>query len=289
VTITYGVGDSPDEASFDLVVGAFGLSRGTLRKMERLGFGYQAPQTGYGFQAHLEMPRATVDEFYQGGVHVFGPGLSARVGHAELIPGETGVTIRCETDGKFSRREFLEFLKESKKHGLVPEQYDENSEHCFCTRRVALAPARKPYSNRLVIVGDAAYSRLRGHGIESALTTSELAARTALTEGINAEIFARSYAPQAKRLLARDNSYGKAVHFLNGLFTSRSFLGRGQKKMLTDTAEDPHSRRLRELLWDFYTCESSYKALLTRFLAPGVVLSQAFSAVLTRSNAGKSR
>jgi flavin-dependent dehydrogenase len=282
VKVTHGIGDSPEEARFDLVVGAFGMSRGTAGQIERLGFGYRAPATRVSFQAQLNMSRQLMDEFYQGGIHILGPGLSELVPYAEFIPGETAVTIGGRSDGGFSRSRFFEFLQEARSLGLVPSDYLADSDCCFCTRRVPVAPARNPYSDRLVIVGDAAYSRFRGDGISSALTTAELAARTALTKGLDATCFEESYVAEAQSLIVRDNGYGKAVHALNSLFSTNAVMGRGQKKLLEDSRDGGAAGKLRTLLWDLYTGESRYKALLARFVAPDLIMSR-ISPTLGRS------
>jgi predicted nucleic acid-binding protein len=66
------------------------------------------------------------------------------------------------------------------------------------TRKKATTASRHPFAGRLVIVGDAGCSRCYLNRIESAYTTSLLAARTAVNIGIWARAFRKGYSRQAK-------------------------------------------------------------------------------------------
>ena len=282
IRVSYGVGDSLEEKEFNLAVGAFGLSRTTTRSMERSGFGYKPPAVGTNFQAQLSMPRQLISDFYQKRIHILERGLSKEVPRAVFVPGDDAVTVVGPASGGFARRDFIEFLGEMRAHGLVPKEYEEDSECCFCTRRVPLTPARRPYSSRLVIIGDAAISSFRRGGLEAAVVTAEIAARTSLIEGIDSPSFAHGYSSQVRRAIARDNFYGKAVHRLNDLLSSNAVLGSGQQKLLARSDDEGGAQQMGSLMWDLYLGEFPYKALLARFLNPVMLVRRICSAATAR-------
>jgi hypothetical protein len=65
--------------------------------------------------------------------------------------------------------------------GKVPEKF------CKCLPKIVLSHAKNPFTDRLIMVGDASITRIFKNGLESAYITSQLAARAAFENGISKE------------------------------------------------------------------------------------------------------
>jgi flavin-dependent dehydrogenase len=132
---------------------------------------------------------------------------------------------------------------------------------CGCTPRVAVALAAGIYADRLVVVGDAAVTRLYKDGIGAAFITAEAAARTAIQRGVSRRDFAAGYRPVCRRIAA-DNVYGHWLFRLWALTRRASFLRDAWGRAILAEAGLPVANHVHtRVLWGMFTGDESYRQI----------------------------
>ncbi len=132
---------------------------------------------------------------------------------------------------------------------------------CGCTPRVAVSPAPGLYADRLVVVGDAAVTRLYKDGIGAAFQTAEAAARTAIERGVSRQDFAAGYRPLVRQTAA-DNAYGRLL-FRLWSFTRRlpGLLATWERAILAEADLPPEAHIHTRVLWGMFTGDESYRRI----------------------------
>ncbi|MEW6457335.1 MAG: hypothetical protein AB1410_11555 [Acidobacteriota bacterium] len=271
------VGNNNKYVEADLVVGAFGLNTNLMEKMKNMGFGYKPPKTLKTFQTEIKLDSEFIKQKFGNNIYIFNMGID-NLRFVAIVPkGEfLTLTLVGKKDVTFSQlKKFLNFphMKE-----MLPENWSFPLQHCHCLPRIATTPAKKPYTNRLVIIGDASCSRYYKNGIESALITASLAAEAAINYGISEENFKHEYYKKAKKIIV-DNYYGRLLFYFNDFisrfaFVVESHLRIGLSKGYTSTL-------LKNILWNMFTGNIEYKRIFFRTLNPVLQISMLSSIFLT--------
>ncbi len=132
---------------------------------------------------------------------------------------------------------------------------------CGCAPRVAVSAARGYYADRLVVVGDAAVTRLYKDGMGAAFTTAQAAAQTAVQRGVARRDFAAGYQPTCRRI-AWDNRYGQLLFGLWGLVRRiPGFMELWQRPILTEVDQPPSSHIYTRVLWSMFTGDEPYRKI----------------------------
>lgn len=132
---------------------------------------------------------------------------------------------------------------------------------CGCMPRVVVSQASGYYADRMVVVGDAAASRLYKDGIGSAYMVAEAAARTIVEVGISRKDFALGYAPTCRQI-AVDNLYGRLIFRLWSVIHRSSFLRNAWQRNILRESELPLEQQVhRHILWGMFTGDESYQQL----------------------------
>lgn len=249
----FGKKDEPQEFEADLVVGAFGVNTYLMKKFQDHGFGYKSPSTLITYQAELKLGQESVQKKFGNTIHVYIP-KSRTIRYATVIPKGDYITItligkKDATSGMFS--EFLS-LKE------IQDKIPSMEPHCFCYPKITVSPSRKPYSHRLVMIGDASFSRHYKNGIESAFITGKLAAETAVLYGIDASSFATHYYKRAKKHIIDDNYYGRILFFINDVISSIPLLTQSHLSLAKKKDKEASSQKIRAILWNMFTGNIPY-------------------------------
>jgi flavin-dependent dehydrogenase len=258
------------ETEADLVVMASGVnSRPTLDP----AWGYQPPRTRVMAQDEIPLPSGMRDN----SVHIFfddPPGLI----FGGVIPkgGYASISLLGLGLPPDAVRRFLD-LPASKT--LIP---DGTTLLCGCAPRVAVSTASGFFGDRLVVVGDAAVTRLYKDGIGSAFITAEAAARTAVLRGISRQDFAVGYQPTCLRIAA-DNFYGRLAFRLWSLAFHAPVLRKAWTQAIMDEASQSAGHHIHtRVLWGMFTGEESYRLLFRMSLSLPALLDLYLAAVKNR-------
>lgn len=250
----------------DLLVGAFGVNALTAKKFEDLGFGYTAPATIRATQAEMPLGKDWVSEHFGNAIHVFLLNLPG-VKFAAITPKGEYATISLL--GKDVNQETVKaFLSHPLVQKMLPTNWKLPERFCHCFPKINVGAARKPYGHRIVIVGDAASTRLYKDGIGSAYVTGKAAAQVVSLYGIGEGDFLRHYSPVCKEI-NRDNLVGRFLFGANDFICGLPSLSKGYFRTLQQEQKDPslgtpHS----DMLWDMFTGSRSYKDILFQAISP---------------------
>ncbi|MBI5167718.1 MAG: hypothetical protein HY998_08310 [candidate division NC10 bacterium] len=258
--IKYGGGRGIYET--DLLVGAFGVN---TRMTERLPFGYRPPETWHTCQAEIEVGRAFNREVLQDMIHIFSP-LGSGLIFSALTPKGDYLTVTGIGE-HVKIKDLLREMDSSEMGRFLPREW---SILCHCHPRVPVTSAERPFTDRLVIIGDANCSRFLKSGIESAYFTAFFAADTAFRKGISKEDFALHYHSRCRSMFGRDNWYGKLMFTLHRLASSNRVLSRSYLEVVKREQSRPNdaSRILSHVLWYMFTGDAPYKKIFFQILRP---------------------
>jgi flavin-dependent dehydrogenase len=266
VLLRCGGPDSQTEYEADLVVGAFGLNTAILKKVGSLGFGYRPPRFVHAFQAELELEADHIRRYIGNNIYLFSLGLR-RVRFAALTPKREHVTVSVIGFKDAGLSDLKELLARPAVRSLFPQGDMLAGRYCRCRPRIAIAPAKKPFSDRFVIVGDASCSRYYKNGIESAFVTAQLAAEAAFNSGISESAFRRDYYRKAKRTIIADNLYGQLLFHVYDIASRYRLLAQTYYLVASaDHRRDPTARLARRILWDAFTGNAPYRTIFFRVL-----------------------
>lgn len=254
LTVYFGERENPQKFEADLVVGAFGVNTQLIKKIEELGFGYRSPSTILSFQAELRLGREKVLEHFGNTIHVYMP-KSKTIRYATVIPKGDYLTITLIGKKDATKEIFQEFLcLEEIKSRITPI-----APHCFCYPRIVVSPSKNSFTNRLVMIGDASFSRHYKNGIESAFITAKLAAETAFVSGIDASSFSSYYYRKAKKLIIHDNYYGRFLFLINDIISSVPIFTRSHLSMAKANGNRKSPKKIRTILWNMFTGNIPYR------------------------------
>lgn len=265
--VLFGKREAPQKFETDLIVGAFGVNSYFMKKVQDLGIGYRPPSTLVTFQAEVKLGKEKIFKTFGNTIHIYV--LKNKIIHyATLIPKGDYITITLIGKKNATKDSFFEFLKIRDIQGKIPFLKPD----CFCYPKIATSPAKKPFSHRLVIIGDASFSRHYKNGLESAFLTAKSAAETAVNFGIDAHSFSVHYRQQIKKPIIHDNIYGRILFFLNDFILSVPLLARSHLS-LVKKKENNASNKLTFLLWNMFTGNIPYKEIFKNSLDIKLLLS----------------
>jgi flavin-dependent dehydrogenase len=142
---------------------------------------------------------------------------------------------------------------------------------CSCSPLINLGARKRPYGDRVVMVGDSGVTRLYKDGIGAAFRTGKAAATTAVFHGVSSEDFAKHYWPACKRIV-NDNRIGKVMFATNAIMknsrlTRQAMLSMAQSEQDKAGAK-PH---MSSLLWNMFTGSAPYVEMFRGTLHPGFI------------------
>jgi len=268
VGIIFGIDKNESTIEADLVVGAFGLSTHMMDIMKSLNFGYRPPRMLNAQNIEIGLGRDYIEKHFGNNIFAFNWSTPKGMLVAGIIPKRDYITVNLIGEKDMRKNEMLEFLDLFVTHKLLPANWNRNVNMCHCSPRVAVTAAKKPYTDRLVIIGDASCSRYYKNGIESAFVTAQIAAETALTMGISESAFKRGYFSSIKKVIIRDNYFGRVLFKLNDFVTGHNFLSKVLLRMVMDEENRSKSSHMRSVLWNMYTGNIPYRAIFMNLLRP---------------------
>jgi flavin-dependent dehydrogenase len=140
---------------------------------------------------------------------------------------------------------------------------------CLCNPQMTVGVARRPYGNRVGVIGDLAVSRLYKDGIYSAYLTASALAGAIFDAGTDAGSLKAAYWPMVRKIHV-DNRYGKLVFLLSRMTFSRPVLSRIlYQAVITERKSRPSDRRrLADLLWKIASGDETYLSILLAMFHP---------------------
>jgi flavin-dependent dehydrogenase len=253
-SLYFGKKDNLQKFEADLIVGAFGVNTYLMKKIQNLGFGYKPPQTISTYQAEIKLGKEEVFKHFGNAIHVYMP-KSKTIRYATVIPKRDYITVTLIGKKDATKDIFQEFLNLEKIKDRIPPF----KPHCFCYPKIVVSRSRNPFTNRLVMIGDASFSRHYKNGIESAFITAKLAAETAFCSGIDASSFSSSYHEQAKKLIIHDNYYGQFLFLINDIISSIPLLTQSHLSLAKQKGDKDSPKKARSILWNMFTGNIPYR------------------------------
>jgi len=258
VALLYGEKRPFEHYEADLVVGAFGVNTHLFKIVEGLGIHYRPPSTLKTFQAEFRLGRSEIEKHFRNDIHVYLL-RSKTIRYATIIPKGDYVTVSIIGKKDASPELASEFFARREIRSLFPP----SKPQCLCFPKIAVSAARNPLSDRLVLIGDASFSRHYKNGIESAFLTAMLAAAAAFGRGVDTASLRRAFYRPAKKLIVRDNIYGRILIRLNDVLTSVPFLSQAHFSLASKNGRSAAAKKLRQVLWSMFTGEIPYRAIFS--------------------------
>jgi flavin-dependent dehydrogenase len=252
------------QKTYDLLAVATGVNSATAQLLQNTG--YTLPKMTKTFICEYYLGLDTIETHLGNSMHAFLLNIP-RMEFAAFIPKGDYVTA-CML-GKEIDKELVEcFLEDPEVQSLMPSSWNLSQKSCQCYPRINIKGSKKPFSDRLVFIGDSGVSRLYKDGIGAAYNTAKAAATTAVFSGISAKDFKKRFWPVCKRI-DRDNRIGKLIFFSVGLMKKFRFARRAILRMvIKEQKMEGRQKRMSMALWDMLTGSAPYKEVFWRMLHP---------------------
>ncbi len=261
---------------YELVCIASGVNSNFVGLLAEAGIGIDLPETMRTYICEFRSDPETIQQVLGDSMHVFLLDIP-RLEFAALIPKGEFVTM-CLLGEDVDEKLVDEFLRSPEVRRCFP--VDTTPCVCSCSPLINVRGPKRPFADRVVLIGDSGVTRLYKDGIGAALRTAKAAATTAVFQGIAAEDFRRHYAPTCEAIAA-DNAIGKFMFTVTHGFKYARFSRRAIARMSRNEQERPGSaRRLSSVLWNMFTGSAPYREILKDTLHPTFLAGMAWNLVL---------
>ena len=253
--------------TYDLVTVAAGVNSNFLKLLDDHPAGFQPPKTTRGYICEFRSTEEEILDILGSSVHVFLLDIP-RFEFAAIIPKgpfATAVMVGDDLDEELVHA----FLNDP----VVRRTFPTHAVPCVCSCKplINLGARKRPYGDRIVLVGDSGVTRLYKDGIGAAFRTGKAAATTAVFHGVSRENFEQHFWPACKRI-ANDNAVGRIMFATNAIMknsrlTRRTMLRMAQKEQEREGAR-PH---MSSLLWNMFTGSAPYTEMFRGTFHPGFI------------------
>ena len=166
---------------YELVSVASGVNSNFANLLEQAGIELDPPETMRTYICEFRSDPETIERVLGDSMHVFLLDIP-RLEFAALIPKGEFVTM-CLLGQDVDQELVNTFLRAPEVTRCFP--VDSTPCVCTCAPLINVRGPRRPYADRLVLVGDSGVTRLYKDGIGAALRTAKAAAETAVLQGIS--------------------------------------------------------------------------------------------------------
>ena len=256
-----------EQRSYDLVAVAAGVNSNFINMLDDLPVDFQPPRTTRGYICEFRMTEDEMLKTLGTSVHVFLLSIP-RFEFAAIIPkGEFATVVMVGED--LDQELVHAFLTDP----VVQRCFPTASTPCVCSCAplINLGARKRPYGDRVVMVGDSGITRLYKDGIGASYRTAKAAASTAVFQGVSNQAFKKHYWPACKAIV-NDNSVGKVMFAMNGLFKhsriTRSAMLRMAQREQDRAGAKPH---MSSLLWNMFTGSAPYTEMFLGTFHPGFI------------------
>ena len=253
--------------SYDLVSVASGVNSNFINMLDDLPGDYKPPKTTRGYICEFHSTKEEILRILGTSVHVFLLSIP-RFEFAAIIPkGEFATVVMVGDD--LDQELVHAFLNDP----VVRRAFPTNTVPCVCSCSplINLGARKRPYGDRVVMVGDSGITRLYKDGIGAAFRTGKAAATTAIFHGVSSKDFEKHYWPACRRIV-NDNRVGKVMFATNAIMknsrlTRRAMLQMAQREQTRANAK-PH---MSSLLWNMFTGSAPYVEMFRGTMHPGFI------------------
>ncbi len=250
---------------YDLVALAVGVNS-NLSRLVRGSDPDSATRTTRTYICEFQTDQQTIQETLGSSMHVFLSEIP-RLEFAALIPKGEYVTLVVLGDD-IDQSLISAFLASPGVRRCMPEHALPTA--CNCAPLINVRGPRRPYADRLMLIGDCGVTRLYKDGIGAAYRTAKAAAETAVFHGVSAAAFEHYYWPACKTI-EKDNAIGKFMFGFTRTFKVFAFWRRGVLRMTAREQRREGPRRMSAVLWNLFTGSASYREILMNTLHPAFV------------------
>ncbi|MDT8436343.1 MAG: hypothetical protein RRA92_06260 [Gemmatimonadota bacterium] len=249
---------------YDLVAVASGVNSNFLRLLEDLPAPVAPPKSTRTFICEYRSTREEVERILGNSMHVFLLPI-ARLEFAAIIPKGEFVTV-CMLGDDLDQDLVHAFLNDPAVRRCFPT--DATPCVCSCSPLINMGAKKRPYGDRIVLIGDSGVTRLYKDGIGAAFRTAKAAASTAVFQGISARSFEKHYWP-ACRAIVNDNAIGKVIFGTTTVFKHSRVARRAILRMTgREQARSTGARRMSTMLWNMFTGSAPYTEIFRGTLHP---------------------
>ncbi|MEE8189980.1 MAG: hypothetical protein V3T79_00125, partial [Candidatus Scalindua sediminis] len=191
---------------------------------------------------------------------------------ASITPKADYVTVNLVGRQDLTRNNLIDFLNHQAVKRLMPKDWEIPKSFCMCISKIPVSYAKHPYTDRIVVLGDASISRSYKSGIESAFNMAKLSAYTAFKCGVSEKALMNGYFKPAKRALARDNLYGIMMLKINDFLSSQRQIANANIRIIKSDKDKETANQINEILWNMLTGNAPYKEIFYKAMKPRLVL-----------------
>lgn len=249
---------------FDFLVGAFGVNT-TLAPKLRIG--YEPPTTWHTVQAEIPADNVFITECLRNRIHIVPP-TRPSVRFLAITPKDDVLTLTgigehvriADLEGERTGNPVL--------RSLLPE---ESRILCHCHPQVPVGVAKRPFGDRIAIVGDAFISRYLKNGIESSHDTARILAEAMVGGGISGMSLRDNFYRPCMARFRYDNVWGRGLF---GIY--EDILRKGRLSDIYLAAADREKTAGRgfqaRILWSVFAGDAPYREIAFDALSPAAVL-----------------
>jgi flavin-dependent dehydrogenase len=265
----------------DLVVGAVGVNSGKSGIFRDMGFGYEEPRTVKAAITEISFDEEIIAEHFGNSVHLFLLPIK-NLKFAAMIPKVTYITL-CILGHDLDANTVKDFLDYPVVKEVLPKSVGYKF-GCRCLPKMNVKAPKIPFTDRVVMCGDAGSTRLFKDGLGAAYIMGKAAANTAVLHGVSKQDFQEHYYPVYKNIIV-DNHFGGYLYFLADLYKNYGLLTRWMLQIVREEQGDPEDpKRLSSVLWNMFTGNERFKNIFATAVSLPVrfELWKAFARTLVR-------
>lgn len=252
---------------YDLVTVATGVNSNFLKLLGATQSEITLPRTTRTYICEFRSTAEEVQRILGDSMHVFLLDIP-RLEFAAIIPKGEFVTMVMLGD-EIDQELVHDFLTSPVVRKCFPTET--TPAVCTCSPLINMGGMKRPFADRLVLIGDSGVTRLYKDGIGAAFRTAKAAASTAVFQGVSEEAFRRSYWPVC-RGIANDNAIGKVIFAFTALFKLSRIPRRAILRMASREQRGDGQRHMSTVLWNMFTGSAPYREIFLKTLHPGFVL-----------------
>ncbi len=261
---------------YDLVAIAVGVNSSILKTFEGLGIGYERPKVTKTLIREYYLGEEAVSAHLGSSMHVFLLNIP-RLEFAALIPKGDYVTM-CLLGEEIDNTLGDAFANAPEVRAVMPPGWRPEDRSCQCLPHINIHGVEKPFSDRIVFIGDCGVTRLYKDGIGAAYRTAKAAARVAVFEGVSEAAFRTHYLPVCQSIMS-DNRIGGLAFILTRVAQRVRPLRRViLRETMREQDEGAGRKLLSSILWDMFSGSAPYGDIFRRMLSPTLVARFALAA-----------